>query len=403
MTSSDKMLLDLMAGELVLDEQGVYKDYKPKPNHYFVAYSGGVDSTVLLYLMTQLQAQYGFGLTALHVNHNIHVDSQAWADHCRHFCAQLGVTFHSTLLNLDSHSENAARDARYNWFEKTITFNSVLLTGHHRQDRAETLLFNLMRGAGTTGLSSMRSVRPFYGSTLRRPLLHIDREQLLGYAKEHGLNWIEDPSNQENDYSRNQIRNQIIPSLTEFRGDAVQNIARTAWNLEQENNLLKEVAIGDLVEVRENPKHPIDGSYAICFDDFVHLSLNRQTNLVRFWLRSLGLHVPSQKLMTDILKAFIEPPKSTAVFQEQGTQYRFYRGFMYVMSALQETKSVQAIDWRNVDESIDLVEQKIQIDAKLKLRELCNTSEHDCLRVTRDRRSSMATRRIAIAYHGASR
>jgi len=382
MTQYAQQLLGLVASELSLASKEDIVTYRPKPNHYYVAFSGGVDSTVLLHLMTQLRSEYEFDLTALHVNHNINENSAAWTEHCHTVCRGLNVSFESASLTLKSNSEENARDARYEWFKSVITPNSVLLTGHHRQDRVETLLFNLMRGAGSTGLSSMRSVRPFHGSTLRRPLLNVSNDDIVNYAQQHSLSWIEDPSNQENDYSRNHIRNIIIPALNEFRSDAVQNIARSAWNLEQEHTLLREVAISDLVEVREHPKHPIDGSYAICFQDFEHLSLNRQTNLVRFWLASLHLHVPSQRLMVQLLEAFINPPTSTAVLQESGFQFRFYRGFMYVMPALEKAQSVRSVDWRNVEQPIDLVEQRVRLGSTDKLRDLCSSATLSNLRVT---------------------
>ena len=381
MTQNAQQLLGLLASELSLTEDGEVNGYKAKPSHYYVALSGGVDSTVLLHLMKQLQTEYEFELTALHVNHNIHANSNDWLKHCQRYCRELGVEFQTTFLTLDSVSEESARDARYDWFKKTIKPNSVLLTGHHRQDRVETMLFNLMRGAGSTGLSSMRSVRPFFGSKLHRPLVNVTREDLVSYAQKSNLEWVEDPSNQDNDYSRNHIRNIIIPALTEFRSDAVQNIARSAANLEQENSLLREVAIGDLVEVREHPKHRIDGSHAICFEDFQFLSTNRQSNLVRFWLNSLNLHVPSRRFLGQLLECFTNPPKSTAVFQEGGFQFRFYRGFMYVMPALAEAQSPRSVDWTNLEQPVDLIEQMMRVGSTDKLREFCNTEKHSNLRL----------------------
>jgi tRNA(Ile)-lysidine synthase len=371
MTYSAKKLAEQLFGELALEDSG----------RYYVAYSGGLDSTVLLHLLSVLRAEYGFSLTALHVNHNLYHRSAEWSDHCERVCQRLGIEFKNTSLQLDSGSESAARDARYQWFSKQTLPGSVLLTAHHRQDRAETLLFNLMRGAGSTGLSSLRAVRPFFGSRLVRPLLALSREEILQYANQHQLAWVEDPSNKISDYSRNHIRNEILPALTEFRHDAVQSIARAAANLEQENNLLREVAICDLVEVREHPQHPLDQSHALCFEDIYHLSPSRQVNLVRFWLRSLHLHTPSQKFMQRLLAAFASPPNSTAVLQEAGSQFRFYRGFMYVMPAQDETQSFTTIDWQNIDKPVDLYHHKIRVDATSKLRELLFSHRRASLRL----------------------
>ena len=346
-------------GELALNQRG----------NFYIALSGGLDSTVLLHLMHSLRKEYQFELTALHVNHQLQLSSDSWEEHCIELCNAMDIPIHTTRLTLSSNSEVAAREARYQWFSEEIVPGSALLTAHHRQDRAETFLFNLMRGSGSAGLSSLRAIRPFHGSKLVRPLLVLSREQVRDYAMVHQLKWVEDPSNQLTSYSRNQIRQNVVPILQEFREDAISNIARAAANLEEENGLLREVAICDLVEVREHPLHPLDKSYALCFDDFVHLSPARQTNLVRFWLKSLHLHTPSRYLMKQLLNAFINPPASTAVFQEDGTQFRFYHGFMYVMPALEEPAPFTAINW-NIDKPVDLYQHKIRVDATNKLREL---------------------------------
>ena len=168
------------------------------------------------------------------------------------------MDFKSTKVNLDSSSESTARSARYQWMREQIEPGSILMTAHHQQDRAETFLFNLMRGAGSAGLSSLRPSRPFYNARLARPLLEFSKNDVLQYAQDQNLQWIEDPSNEDTSYSRNDIRKNVVPTLVDYRQDAVRNVARAAANLERENALMREVAIADLVEVREHPKHPQD-------------------------------------------------------------------------------------------------------------------------------------------------
>lgn len=360
MTYSANQFAELLFDKLALN---------PKA-HFFVAYSGGVDSTVLLHLIKKAQQQYGFAVTALHVNHGLHSDADGWAEHCRQQCRELGVDFKQVKVQLDETNEATARNARYRWFSEQVHPGSVLLTAHHRQDRVETLMFNLMRGAGVRGLSSLRSVRAFHGSKLVRPLLDLTREQVKDYAEQHQLAWVEDPSNCEDEYSRNYIRQHVLPALNRFRPDAMRNIARAAANLEQENVLLNEIAICDLVEVREMPKHPLDQSYALCYEDVACLSPSRQANLVRFWLRSLQLHTPSKRLLQQLLEAFESNPSSTTIMQEGGSQFRFYRGYMYVMPALEEAQPVARIDWQNIDQPVGLYHEQIRVDATNKLREL---------------------------------
>lgn len=348
-----------------------FEDLKLNSNaKFYVAYSGGVDSTVLLHLCKQAQLEYGFELGALHVNHRLQTQSDDWANHCRNVCLQWDIPYQETTLELPDNSELTARNARYQWFSKQLEPSAVLLTAHHKQDRAETLLFNLMRGAGVRGLSSLRPVRAFNGAKIVRPLLDLTRQEVKSYAQENGLPWVEDPSNQRDEYSRNHIRQHVLPTLTEFRGDAIQNIARAAANLDQENALLNEVAICDLVEVRELAKHPLDQSHAICYNDISSLSPARQSNLIRFWLRSLQLHTPSKRLLMQLLETFSSAPTSTTILQEEGCQFRFYQGFMYVMPAEQSDQPQAAIDWQNINQPIDLYNDRLRVDATSKLRNL---------------------------------
>lgn len=348
---------------------------------YYLAFSGGVDSTVLLHLMVQWREQHGFELTALHVNHNLQADSNAWAEHCRRICDALKVPLRETTLNLDSDDEATARDGRYQWFREQVEYGSVIMTAHHQQDRAETFLFNLMRGAGSTGLSSLRAKRPFFGAKLVRPLLKFSQADIVNYANQQDLQWVEDSSNQDLAYSRNEIRHQVLPILQTFRADAIQNIARAAANLEQENGLLREVAICDLVDVREHPIHPLDQSHALCVDDMGHLTAGRQANVLRFWLHSLKLHTPSRKFLGRLLLAINQPPASTAVLQEDGRQFRFYKGYMYVMLAKTAPQEFSPINWQDVEQPLGLFENKLMIDSTHKLRELVFSDKNARLRL----------------------
>jgi len=371
MKFSEKEFGAELFGGLNLDQQG----------QYYVAYSGGVDSTVLLHLMARLQHEYGFELTALHVSHNLQSSSQVWADHCSSVCDDLGIPIKVASLNLDSDSEATARDARYEWFREQVQYGSVLMTGHHQQDRAETFLFNLMRGAGSTGLSSLRASRPFFGAKLVRPLLAFKQQQIVEYAQEHHLTWVEDPSNENQRYSRNEIRQEVLPVLESFRPDAIQNIARAAANLEQENGLLREVAICDLVDIAEMPIHPLDQSHALCVADMEHLSVARQSNVLRFWLNSLKLHSPSRRFLAKLLAAIAEPPTSTAVLQEGGSQFRFYKGFMYVMPALELNKGFASVNWQNIEKPIELFGKRWQVGSTDKLKELLFSANGSRLRL----------------------
>lgn len=347
----------------------------------FVALSGGLDSVCLLHIMAVAQKTAGFELIALHVDHGLQSCSAEWVQHCESLCEDLGLELRTTRLELADASESSARSARYEWFREQVRYGDVLLTAHHQQDRAETILFNLLRGSGSAGLSSLRFDRPFFGARLLRPLLNSTKEDIQRYVQEHELKWVEDPSNATLDYARNQIRHNIVPALTEFRSDAIQNITRSACNLEQENSLLREIAIADLAEVREQPKHAVDCSHALSTVDIAHLSPARQANLLRFWLGSLSLHIPSKAFMARLIDAIAQPPASTAVLQEEGCQFRFYRGFLYVMPAELETQSFQAVDWQNLEQPIALFESQVQVGATQKLRQFFQSRGQGTLRL----------------------
>lgn len=347
----------------------------------FIALSGGVDSVTLLHLLAQSRRGYDFNLIALHVDHGMQADSKQWAAHCESLCDELDVAFNSVRLELSDSSEATARNGRYEWFRKQVRYGDLLLTAHHQQDRAETVLFNLLRGSGSAGLSSMRFERPFYGACLMRPLLNCDKADILQYAADHRLKSVEDPSNYDTGYSRNRIRKILLPTLQEFRADAIRNIARAASNLEQENGLLREIAIADLTEVREHPRHVLDRSHSISTADIMGLSPARQANLLRFWLGSLQLHLPSKALMEQLLDAIAKPPTSTAVLQEEGCQFRFYRGFLYVMPAVVKEPVFQPIEWQNLEQPLALFEQQVRVDATQKLRQFYRSCSQGRLRL----------------------
>lgn len=347
----------------------------------FIALSGGLDSMSLLHLLSGAAKRYPIHVIALHVDHGIHADSHTWAEHCEQACQELGIEFRTTRLELSDHSEATARTARYDWFRQQVAYGDLLLTAHHQQDRAETVLFNLLRGSGSAGLSSLRFERPFFGARLMRPLIDSSKPEILEYARRHRLQWIEDPSNQDTQYSRNYIRHNLVPALQDYRADAVRTIARAARNLEEENGLLREIAIADLAEVREQPRHAVDGSYALCTADTQHLSPARQANLLRFWLGSLQLHMPTKALMEQLLAAIDHPPASTAVLQEEGCQYRFYRGYLYVLPSYAELPAFQAMEWSNLDQPLALFGQTMRVGSTHKLREFYQSHSQGSLRL----------------------
>lgn len=194
-----------------------------------MAFSGGADSTALLHALAQAR---GRGLRALHVDHGLHEESARWSEHCRRFCAWLGVPFEVIRVQVTHERgeglEAAARRARYEAFSRNLRPGEWLVLAHHREDQVETVLLKLLRGAGPHGLAGMREQRPFGQGALWRPLLDVSRGELRAYLAAHRLEYIEDPSNTDISLSRNFLRAEILPRLHAHWPHATQSILHTA-------------------------------------------------------------------------------------------------------------------------------------------------------------------------------
>ncbi|WP_030127980.1 tRNA lysidine(34) synthetase TilS [Pseudomonas sp. QTF5] len=255
-----------------------------------IAFSGGLDSTVLLHLLAHLAKTQSLpALTAIHVHHGLQAAADAWPEHCQSVCDALGVPLEVVRVQVESGAslERAARDARYGAFNAATHTGEVLLTGQHRDDQAETLLFRLMRGAGVRGLSGMPSQRPLGRGYLLRPLLDVTRAELEAYATEYQLSWIEDPSNQDQHFSRNYLRHQVFPVLIARWPQAVATIARSAAHLSEAQGLLDELAQIDLAHATTVSDFDWLGLPSLELAPLEKLSDARQRNALSHWLKLL--------------------------------------------------------------------------------------------------------------------
>ena len=212
----------------------------PRDGPLLLAYSGGLDSTVLLHCLAAAPSLRARGLRALHVDHGLHPQSGVWAEACADNCARLGVELQVrrvTVAERGDGLEAAAREARHAAFAQALAPGELLLTAHHRDDQAETVLLRLLRGAGD-GLAAMRPLRPFAAGWLWRPLLDLSRADLQAYAREHALHWLEDPSNASERHDRNFLRHQVLPLLAERWPQAGASLARSATLLGTQADLL---------------------------------------------------------------------------------------------------------------------------------------------------------------------
>ncbi|OYQ21307.1 tRNA lysidine(34) synthetase TilS [Pseudomonas mandelii] len=252
-----------------------------------IAFSGGLDSTVLLHLLATLAKNQSLPtLSALHVHHGLQAAADAWPAHCQSVCDALGVPLQVVHVQVQSGAslERAARDARYGAFIEATQANELLLTAQHRDDQAETLLFRLLRGAGGRGLSGMPRERVLGRGHLVRPLLDVSRAALEAYAAEHQLSWIEDPSNQDRQFSRNYLRHQVFPVLTERWPQAIATMARSAAHLSEAQGLLDDLAHIDLASASTANEFDWLGLPSLALAPLAKLSTARQRNAVSHWL-----------------------------------------------------------------------------------------------------------------------
>ncbi len=268
---------------------------KTPPAQLAVAFSGGLDSTVLLH--ATIKAHGKKNVHAFHVHHGIQKEADQWQAHCQAVAKKLGCHFdtRNVKLNKASNIESQARNLRYEALTQMCQAHKIqdLLLAHHLDDQAETVLIQLMRGAGLPGLSAMPQVKSKELIHLWRPFLNMRRKDLEIYAKEHQLTWIEDPSNQDESYRRNAIRKSILPTLEKFQVGAIENLSRSAKHLGEAQELLNQLADIDLglIEAKE-------GLSKTNLIRLYKTSQARASNALRRWLSKNGLAYPSEERLT---------------------------------------------------------------------------------------------------------
>jgi len=254
---------------------------------WYIAFSGGLDSTVLLHLLAE-HARNGATppLRALHIHHGLQSAADAWPAHCQAVCDQLGVELQVLQVQVapGASLEQAARDARYAAFAQVLGPGDIVFTAQHREDQAETLLLRLLRGAGLRGLAAMPGQRSLGQGSLVRPLLATSRQQLHDYAQAQGLVWIEDPTNADTRFDRNYLRAQVFPPLQQRWPQASQNFARCAEHLGEALGLLDELARGDLAQAEQGAAPAWAAVPSLDLAALDRLSPARQRNALQYWL-----------------------------------------------------------------------------------------------------------------------
>lgn len=321
---------DSAAERVIFDALGGLLSAMPSDALIGIAFSGGLDSSVLLDAAARVAGAHR--CIALHVHHGLSPNAGRWLAHCEAAARALGAGFDAERVDLRRETgmsiEAVAREARYRALDAMCARHGVaaLWLAHHADDQAETVLLQLLRGAGVAGLAAMAPHRVESVAAIPRvrPLLHLLRAQLERYARSRGLRWIEDESNADTRYARNALRHDVIPALTIHFPGFRDALARTAAHAATAQRLLDELAAIDLGTIAR------DGGRALSREALLALDGARAMNAMRGWMRAAGIPVPSAARLTDMLRQLREARAEHALrIEHAGRCLRLYRDSVY--------------------------------------------------------------------------
>lgn len=309
-----------------------------------VAFSGGIDSMVLLHSLS-LRPENKKKLYALHVNHGINSKSSLWEEHCRKICLSLNIKFISFKLDsfVDENSnENDLREARYDQLLSWADEGDVLCTAHHKDDQIETILFRILRGTGIKGLEGIKKLTAMRNIDLVRPLLDFCKEDLVNYAQLNKLSWVEDESNLDLSKSRNFLRNTIVPLLAKKWPQYSSSFIKISAQAKDTRLVLEEVADSDIKNCLG------DSFYNLSMIKMAGLSEERTKNLLHRWLILNTKLSVSKNFVEQIYRIiFLSRRDSNPLFSlgKAGSKDSFqigrFRDHLYLLPNL-EIKSLEA-------------------------------------------------------------
>lgn len=359
----------------------------PKNRRLWVAYSGGCDSHVLLHLLHQLQPELDVQLYAVHINHGLSPHADQWAEQCHKICAELDIPL--VVLKVDAKPqpgqspEEAARHARYQAITSQLAVGDYLCTAHHQDDQAETLLLQLLRGAGAKGLAAMGMQSALGHATQLRPLLHLSREEIQGYAEANNFTWVDDHSNSDTRFDRNYLRHEVMPCLKQRWPAAARTLSRSADHCAEAAELLAELAEQDwqqcCVEKESAPNglfpvppEPVERQVkteplqqridVINIAAVQSLSLARQKNLLRHWVVRNALPLPSEIKLHHIISDVIGAAEDRMpCVTWPGVEVRRHDGQLHIMSPLIPVDPSIIIPWPDLAKPLQLPDGRILV------------------------------------------
>lgn len=334
---------------------------------FLVAFSGGLDSTVLLHRLVRWREQDPtIQLRAIHIHHGLSANADGWVAHCQQVCQQWQVPLLVERVVLGDEGlgiEAHARQARYQAFRMALLPGEALVTAQHLDDQCETFLLALKRGSGPTGLSAMSGESNFAGTKLLRPLLNERRESLYQWAMTHQLAWIEDESNQDDAYDRNFLRLRIVPLLSARWPHFAEAVARSASLCGEQEQLLDEMLAAELVTLMAE-----DGSLAV--EPLTTLSAPRRAALLRRWLGAHNALMPSRDVPERIWREVAQAREDAFPCLRLGdfTVRRYQQRLHWVKYIPGQTEAV--LSWPDISEPLllpaDLGELALQPSGALR-------------------------------------
>lgn len=311
---------------------------------YWIGYSGGLDSHVLLSICHTLQAKYPLKLRAIHINHGLNANAKLWSKHCAHVCATLNIDYIERSIAINPCNgqslEAQARAKRYALFADYLGEGDLLLTAHQQDDQAETMLMQLFRGAGPKGLAAMPMAKSFGRGFHLRPLLAVSRAQIERYAHEQQLKWIDDESNRNSKFTRNFIRHEILPMLKERWPTVATTIARAALHCAEAQSLLDEFAERLMTNVAGSK------SNTLSVTKLLQLNNEKQKLVVRAFIRALSFPVPDLKKLETILHDVLSADQDKMpCVKWADVEMRRYRDDIYLMRQLATHDVNQVFKW----------------------------------------------------------
>jgi tRNA(Ile)-lysidine synthase len=330
---------------------------------FWIAFSGGVDSKVLLHAAVRLrELDFVEAISAIHVNHDLQAESATWQLACQQDCDNYRVELVVERLNLsaDTNIEDKARQGRYHAFEKHLKPNHYLLMAHHQDDQAETLLYRLLRGCGLQGAGGMPLQRKLGQGHLLRPLLTMTRFEIERYADENQLSWIEDPSNQSIDFSRNYLRHKVLPKIQSKWPSYSQTLARFTQVAAEQSELLEVIAKDDLQKVQqEGEVKKIRSAFEQEFvtlptQTLKELSLSRQKNLLYFWGRWQTQLSPSNREVEQVINQLEAAENKSICINFAGQLLRSFSQQLMLTPTYQPELLTQRVEWNSLNQNLSL-------------------------------------------------